>query len=70
MSRREHQHPQLREIRVTFDPSRLSRACLAHAYEHVVPIVRRVPTRSSRRDQEQGEERQQLPSSGVSVSLG
>jgi hypothetical protein len=70
VGRRERHHPQQREIRVTFDPSRLSLAWIAQAYEQVVPIVRRTPMRSSRRDHWQGEEVEQPSFSGVSASSG
>ena len=30
-----------REIRITFEPSRVSSACMVQAYEHVVPLRRR-----------------------------
>jgi hypothetical protein len=31
------------EVHVTFEPSRVSPACVVQAYEHVVPIARRTP---------------------------
>jgi hypothetical protein len=70
VSCRERHPPQPREMRVTFDPSRLSLAWIAQAYEQVVPIVRRTPTRSSRRNHWQGEEVEQPSSPGVSTSSG
>jgi hypothetical protein len=50
MARRERTHRIVLEIRVMFEPSRVSSACVAQAYEQVVPIPRRttspsVPTR-------------------------
>ena len=42
VARRERQHSLTREIRVTFEPHRLSPAWVAQAYEQVVPITRRV----------------------------
>ena len=45
MARRERQKNQKREIRVTFEPHRLSPAWIAQAYEQVVPIVRRSTTK-------------------------
>jgi hypothetical protein len=30
-----------REMRITFEPSRISSACIVQAYEHVVPLRRR-----------------------------
>jgi hypothetical protein len=50
VARREHQQTQPREIRVTFEPSRLSRFSVAQAYEQVVPILRRMPSRPSSSD--------------------
>jgi hypothetical protein len=50
VARREHQQTQPREIRVTFEPSRLSRSSVAQAYEQVVPIRRRMPSRPSNSD--------------------
>lgn len=41
MARRAHNHPQTLEVYVTFEPSRLSPAWMAQAYEQVVPIIRR-----------------------------
>jgi hypothetical protein len=41
VARREHQQIQPREIRVTFEPSRLSPASVAQAYEQVIPLLRR-----------------------------
>ena len=35
------QSPQL-DVTVMFEPSRLACVCLAHAYECIVPLVRRV----------------------------
>jgi hypothetical protein len=46
MARRERTHNIVLEIRVTFEPSRVSSACIAQAYEQVVPIPRR-PTSPS-----------------------
>jgi hypothetical protein len=40
MARRERTHTRVVEIRVTFEPSRVSSACIAQAYEQVVPIPR------------------------------
>jgi hypothetical protein len=50
VARREHQQTQPREIRVTFEPSRLSRSSVAQAYEQVVPILRRLTSRPSSSD--------------------
>ena len=40
------------EVRITFEPSRVSPACVAQAYEQVVPMIRRttpqgLPTRQA-----------------------
>jgi hypothetical protein len=56
--RRERHHPQRREIQSTFEPSRLSLAWLAQAYEQVVPMIRRTTSRSLRH---QGEDAEELP---------
>ena len=46
VARRERPKPQTREIRVTFEPHRLSPAWIAQAYEQVVPIKRRSTTKA------------------------
>jgi hypothetical protein len=46
MARRERTHRMVLEIRVTFEPSRVSSACVAQAYEQVVPITRRTTSPS------------------------
>ena len=46
MARRERTHNLVLEIRVTFEPSRVSSACIAQAYEEVVPIPRRTTSPS------------------------
>ena len=46
MARRERTHNMVLEIRVTFEPSRVSSACIAQAYEQVVPIPRRTTSPS------------------------
>jgi hypothetical protein len=66
VARREHQHPQPREIRVTFDPSRLSRSSVAQAYEQVVPILRRMTSRPSSSDRPESQEVPRGWSPGVS----
>ena len=47
MARRNGQPPQTRQIRIAFEPSRLSPSWVAQAYEQIVPIVRRTPSSSS-----------------------
>lgn len=42
VARRAPQQTRSREIRSTFEPSRLSRSAVAQAYEQVVPVVRRI----------------------------
>ena len=54
--RRERHHPQRREMQSTFEPSRLSLAWLAQAYEQVVPMIRRTTSRSLRHQGEDAEE--------------
>jgi hypothetical protein len=54
--RRERHHSQRREIQSIFEPSRLSLAWLAQAYEQVVPMVRRTTSRPSRPHHEAAEE--------------
>lgn len=45
VERREGRTERVLEVRVLFEISRLARGCLADAYEHVVPIVRRTVRR-------------------------
>jgi hypothetical protein len=53
VARRNRQPFQTREIRIAFEPSRLSPSWVAQAYEQIVPIVRR-PTSSSSRSSREG----------------
>jgi hypothetical protein len=41
VARRNRPSPQTREIRITFEPSRLSPSWVTQAYEQIIPIVRR-----------------------------
>ncbi len=41
VARREHTRSTTLEVRITFEPSRVSPACVVQAYERVVPITRR-----------------------------
>lgn len=41
VARRQHQASRILEVRRTFEPSRVSAACVVQAYERVVPITRR-----------------------------
>jgi hypothetical protein len=70
VSRRERHHPQRREIHSTFEPSRLSLAWLAQAYEQVVPIVRRTISRPARRPGEDAAELRRHASPGPSPCVG
>jgi hypothetical protein len=54
MARRERTHRMTLEIRITFEPSRVSSACVAQAYEQVVPITRRTTSPSVPIRQEAG----------------
>ena len=40
MARRQHKASRTLEVRLTFEPSRVSSACVVQAYERVVPITR------------------------------
>jgi hypothetical protein len=66
VARREPQQPQLREIRVTFEPGRLSRSSVAQAYEQVVPIRRRTTSKPSSNDHPVPQEVSRAWSPGVS----
>jgi hypothetical protein len=46
VARRERPKPQQREIRITFEPHRLSPIWIAQAYEQVAPITRRSTTQA------------------------
>ena len=41
VARRGHTRSTTLEVRITFEPSRVSPACVVQAYERVVPITRR-----------------------------
>ena len=41
VARRDHNPSRTLEVRITFEPSRVSAACVVQAYERVVPITRR-----------------------------
>lgn len=68
--RRERHHPQRREIQRTFEPSRLSLAWLAQAYEQVVPLIRRTTSRSLRPPQEDAAELRRCAPQGPSPCVG
>ena len=46
VARRQHQASSTLEVRRTFEPSRVSAACVVQAYERVVPITRRPAPRA------------------------
>lgn len=46
MARREPRRHLTLEVRITFEPSRVSPACIVQAYEQVVPIARRTTQRT------------------------
>jgi hypothetical protein len=69
--RRERHHPQQRrEIQSTFEPSRLSLAWLAQAYEQVVPMIRRTTSRSLPPHGEDAEELRRYAPHGSSPFIG
>src|SRR5215510_5022309 len=68
--RREHHHPQRREIQRTFEPSRLSPAWLAQAYEQVVPMLRCTTSRSVPHHEAEGEKRCRCTPHGPSPFTG
>jgi hypothetical protein len=70
VGRRERHPRQPREMRITFEPSRLSHAWIAQAYEQVVPVIRRTPPRSAQRDEGKCKEAQQPSLPGGAASLG
>src|SRR5712691_1395837 len=46
VARREPRRNRTLEVRITFEPSRVSPACIVQAYEQVVPIARRTTPRA------------------------
>jgi hypothetical protein len=46
VARRDHKPSRPLEVRITFEPSRVSTACVVQAYERVVPITRRPAPRA------------------------
>ena len=50
MARREPNTTKTLEISVMFEPSRLSPACVAQAYEEVVPLTQRATSQAVHRD--------------------
>jgi hypothetical protein len=50
MARRAPNTTQALEVSVMFEPSRLSPACVAQAYEEVVPLTQRTTSRAAHMD--------------------
>jgi hypothetical protein len=50
MARREPNTTQALEVSVRFEPSRLSPACVAQAYEEAVPLTQRTTSRDAHMD--------------------
>jgi hypothetical protein len=50
MARRDPNTTKALEVSVLFEPSRLSPACVAQAYEEVVPPTQRTTSRAAHRD--------------------
>jgi hypothetical protein len=59
VARRQHQASRTLEVRLTFEPSRVSAACVVQAYERVVPITRRPAPRARSAQQTEGAQRTQ-----------
>ena len=54
VARRAHKASRTLEVRLTFEPSRVSAACVVQAYERVVPITRRSAPRARASQQAEG----------------
>jgi hypothetical protein len=54
VARRDHKPSRTLEVRLTFEPSRVSTACVVQAYERVVPITRRPAPRARCAPQAEG----------------
>ncbi len=61
MARRKRQTPLNREIRITFEPHRLSPAWVAEAYEQAVPIAGRATPQVLGTDPKDSESSQHAP---------
>jgi hypothetical protein len=59
MARRDLNTSKTLAISVVFEASRLSPACVAQAYEHVVPLTPRTAARASHRELARGEKTMQ-----------
>ena len=61
MARRAYTPSRTLEVRLTFEPSRVSAACVVQAYERVVPITRRpAPQARAPRQAEDAQPTQQV----------
>lgn len=61
VARRQHQASKTLEVRLTFEPSRVSAACVVQAYARVVPITRRpVPRARAARQTEDAQRTQHV----------
>jgi hypothetical protein len=67
MARREPNTTQALEVSVMFEPSRLSPACVAQAYEEVVSLTQRTASRAVHMDRARREKTMQ-PVGGRAVS--
>jgi hypothetical protein len=54
VARRAHKPSRTLEVRLTFEPSRVSDVCVVQAYERVVPITRRPAPRTRSTQQAEG----------------
>ena len=59
VARRQHQASRILEVRRTFEPSRVSAACVVQAYERVMPITRRPAPRACSGQQSEDAQRTQ-----------
>jgi hypothetical protein len=67
MARREPNTTKTLEVSVMFEPSRLSPACVAQAYEEAVPLTQRATSRAAHMDLARREKTMQ-PVGGRAVS--
>lgn len=59
VARRAHKPSRTLEVRLTFEPSRVSEVCVVQAYERVVPITRRPAPRTRSAWQAEGAQQPQ-----------
>jgi hypothetical protein len=67
MARREPNTTKMLEVSVMFEPSRLSPACVAQAYEEAVPLTQRATSKAVHTDLARREQTRQ-PVGGRAVS--